>query len=132
MKRLISISIALLFSVACLAAKPDAVSSAISWLEVVDSGSYEESWNQAAPLFQNQLSSSKWVQALNQVRAPLGNVLSRQVKNTSSHSSLPGVPDGEYVVLTLTTSFEQKKSATENITVSKVNGEWRAVGYFIK
>ncbi|WP_084567007.1 DUF4019 domain-containing protein [Congregibacter litoralis] len=132
MKRLISISIALLFSVACLAAKPDEVSSAISWLEVVDSGSYKESWNQAAPFFQNQLSSSKWVQALNQVRAPLGNVLSRQVENTSSHSSLPGVPDGEYVVLTLTTSFEQKKSATETITVSKVNGEWHAVGYFIK
>ncbi|MCP4060998.1 MAG: DUF4019 domain-containing protein [Pseudoalteromonas sp.] len=132
MKKLILVSIALLFSVTCLAGKPDEVNSAISWLEIVDSGDYEKSWHKAAPIFQNQLTSQKWEQALNQVRAPLGKVLSRQVKNASPHSSLPGAPDGEYVVITLATSFEQKKSATETITVSKVGGEWRAVGYFIK
>ena len=104
---------------------------AIAWLEVVDSGNYAESWDQAAAFFQEQLSSAKWQQALNQVRAPLGNVLAREIKNSSSHSSLPGAPDGEYVVITLATSFENKKSAIETITVNKVGSDWRTVGYFI-
>ena len=106
--------------------------AALSWLKVVDSGQYIESWQQAAPYFQEQLSSSAWEQALNQVRAPLGKVISRQVKNSSQHSSLPGAPTGEYIVITTVASFEHKQSAVETITISKVGNEWRAVGYFIK
>lgn len=132
MRKLISISIALLFSIASLASKPDGVNSAIAWLEIVDSGSYEISWQQAAPFFQNQLSSQQWKQALNQARAPLGKVLSRQVNSAIPYSSLPGAPDGEYIVITLITTFEQKQSATETITVNKVGKDWRTVGYFIK
>lgn len=131
MKKLISISIALVFSTVCLADKPDSVNSAVTWLELVDSGSYEKSWYQAAPFFQNQLSKTKWKQALNQVRAPLGKVHSRQFKSSSSHASLPGAPDGDYIIMTFATHFERKESATETITVDKVDDEWRTVGYFI-
>ena len=132
MKNFISISIALLFSVISFAENLEGVEPALKWLEVVDSGNYEQSWQQTAPFFQNQLSSQKWEQALNQVRSPLGKVISRQVSSASPHSSLPGVPDGEYVVITLATKFEQYESATETITVSKVDNEWRSIGYFIK
>lgn len=132
MKKLVSISIALLLSANCFAGNSTEVDSAISWLEVVDSGSYEESWQQAAPFFKNHLSSQEWEQALNQARSPLGKALSRTVVSASPYTSLPGAPDGEYIVIVLSTRFEQMDSATETITVSKVGNEWRTVGYFIK
>lgn len=106
--------------------------AALSWLKIVDSGQYSESWKKAAPDFQKQISSLKWEGALNQVRTPLGKVISRQVKNTSKHSVLPGTSKGEYIVIILATDFAQKKSVTETITVSKVGSEWLTVGYFIK
>ncbi len=122
----------ILFSTVSKAGSDQQTSAALSWLKIVDSGNYASSWEAAAPYFKEQLSSSKWEQALNQVRTPLGNVNSRQVKKSNSHSSLPGAPKGEYVVITIATSFEQKKSAIETITVSKVGDEWLTVGYFIK
>ena len=132
MRRSIQVVIALLFSASCLAGSDQESDSAIAWLEIVDSESYVESWNQAAPFFKGQLSSAKWEQVLNQVRTPLGKVLSRKVTNTSLHSSLPGAPDGEYMIITLATSYEHKKTAIETVTISKAKGSWRVAGYFIK
>jgi len=133
MTKLLSIFLGMvLFSAISLAGKSEGVPSAIKWLEVVDSGEYVESWNKAAPYFQTQVSSDQWEQALKKVRKPLGRAIAREVTTSSSHTSLPGVPDGDYVVVVLSTSFEQKSFATETVTVSKVGDHWRAVGYFIK
>lgn len=132
MSKLISTLVALLFSVVCFAGETHVTSSAITWLEIVDNGEYAESWNQTAPFFHSQLSSKQWEQALSKVRTPLGKLISRQVKNSSSHTSLPGAPDGEYIVVTLSASYEHKESATETVTVSNVGGKWQVVGYFIK
>lgn len=121
-----------LFSSFCMAGTGEGVPSAVKWLEVVDSGEYVESWNKAAPFFQTQISSDDWEQALERVRRPLGRVITREVTDSSSHRSLPGVPDGEYIVVVLSTSYEQKSSATETVTMSKADDGWRTVGYFIK
>jgi hypothetical protein len=131
MKNLLLV-ILLTFSVVTFSGSSPETGRVISWLEVVDSGSYAASWEESAPLFQRQISSPKWVEALNQVRKPLGKVLSRKVTNSTNHSTLPGAPAGEYVVITLETSYKNKSAATETVTVSKNGDEWRVVGYFIK
>ena len=110
----------------------DGTQPAIDWLEEVDAGKYEQSWNRAAPFFQSQVTVLQWVDALNQTRKPLGSVVTRKIYRTDLRASLPGVPEGEYVVITLLTDFENKKSAIETITVTEVNREWRVMGYFIK
>ncbi|WP_028885197.1 DUF4019 domain-containing protein [Teredinibacter turnerae] len=110
----------------------DSMGSAIHWLEIIDSEKYEQSWHEAAPFFKNQMGKAQWMQALNRVRLPLGSVQSRKVKSANEHTSLPNAPDGEYVVITLLTDFEKKNASIETITVSKVDNEWKAVGYFIK
>tara|TARA_Y100000296_G_scaffold35395_1_gene41025 strand:+ start:839 stop:1237 length:399 start_codon:yes stop_codon:yes gene_type:complete len=108
-----------------------AVESSLAWLKVVDAGRYGESWDQAAPFFKKSVSRRNWEQALNQVRTPLGGLVSRNVKDAKEYLSLPGVPDGEYVVITLNSSFDKKKSAIETITLSNVEDTWRVIGYFI-
>nr|WP_246394792.1 DUF4019 domain-containing protein [Microbulbifer rhizosphaerae] len=104
----------------------------VVWLEGVDAGHYGQSWNQASQLFQQQVPQGKWQEMLEQVRKPLGLKLKREVDSVSRHKTLPGVPDGDYVVVTFATSFENKAQATETVTVEKVASEWRTLGYFIK
>ncbi len=68
---------------------------------------------------------------LTQVRTPFGKVISRSIKKVSEHDALPGVADGQYMVITLKTSYERKKSSIETVTLSKTNDRWRVAGYFV-
>ena len=66
-------------------------------------------------------------------RKPLGKLVSRDLKSARYAASLPGAPDGEYVVIQFATSFENKKSAIETITPMRgADGKWRVSGYYIK
>ena len=48
-------------------------------------------------------------------------------------TSLPGAPDGEYVVIQFDTSFTNKKVAVETVTPMKdEDGIWRVSGYYVK
>ncbi len=79
------------------------------------------------------LTKEKWEQALEGVRPPLGKVLSRKVKSKQYATSLPGAPDGEYVVIQFETSFANKSTATETVTPMKdEDGKWRVSGYFVR
>jgi hypothetical protein len=107
--------------------------AALAWLALVDAGNYLDSWNTAAAYFRNALTQSEWVSMLGAVRGPLGAVKSRQVAASQSTHSLPGAPDGDYVVIRFTTSFEHKAEATETVTPTKdPDGHWRVVGYYIR
>jgi hypothetical protein len=110
-----------------------ATESANHWLTLVDGGNYASSWNTAAPLFKNSVLKNQWAQMLQATRAPLGRVLSRKIKSAIYKTSLPGAPDGQYVVIQFESSFEHKKSAIETVTPSLGDdGQWRVSGYFIR
>jgi hypothetical protein len=48
-------------------------------------------------------------------------------------TSVPGAPDGNYVVMQFATRFENKQAATETVTVlQEQDGTWEAAGYYIK
>jgi len=110
-----------------------AVFSAESWLAMVDSGQYAESWNSASELFKNAVQLGQWKQSLQAVRAPLGQIISRRVSVKTYATSLPGAPDGEYVVIQFDTTFENKKAAVETVTpMMDRDGVWRVSGYYIQ
>ncbi len=47
--------------------------------------------------------------------------------------TVPGAPDGEYVVIQFDTQFENKAAAVETVTpMREKDGSWRVSGYFIK
>ena len=110
-----------------------AVAASKAWLSLVDGGRYVESWNQAAAYFKNALSKEQWERSLVAVRKPLGSVLSRRLASKTYTKTLPGAPDGEYVVIQYQSSFENKKSAVETVTPTmQTDGHWRVSGYYIK
>ncbi len=106
--------------------------AAKEWLNIIDAGKYAESWQKADSFFKSQLSQKKWNNALKDIRTPLGKVTSRSELSAKEYSSLPGVPSGEYLVIQFQTEFQNKKSFTETLTLSKNSGQWLPVGYFIK
>jgi len=110
-----------------------AVAAARTWLGLVDEGIYGDSWKTAAAYFKSAITKEKWVQMLTAVRNPLGRLVSRELSSKTYMQSLPGAPDGEYVVIQFKTAFENKKSAIETVTpMLDSDGEWRVSGYFIK
>jgi hypothetical protein len=114
-------------------AEKAAIESAKAWLALVDSGKYSESWEEAAGYFQSAVMKPGWEQTIRAVREPLGKTVSRKLKSQQYATSLPGAPDGEYVVIQFNTVFENKKSAVETITpMLDKDGKWRVSGYYIK
>jgi hypothetical protein len=107
--------------------------AAESWLALVDAGKYSQSWNQAASFFKERVTAQKWESAVKSVRDPLGKLESRILKSSQYTQTMPGAPDGEYVILQFETSFANKKAAIETVTPMKdKDGQWRVAGYFIK
>ncbi len=103
------------------------------WLKLVDSGRYAESWDAAAGYFKDAVEKGQWEKQAAAARKPLGEVFSRKLKSKRYRTSLPGVPDGEYVVIRFQTSFANKKSAIETVTpMLDKDGIWRVSGYFIR
>ena len=110
-----------------------AVSAAEKWLATVDAGNYAASWSDAAEYFRNAVKPEQWEQAMQSARKPLGKLLSRKMQTKAYKTSLPGAPDGEYVVIQFATSFEKKKAGIETVTpMMDRDGTWRVSGYYIK
>lgn len=115
--------------------KPEALAqkSAEAWLALADAGKYAETWDGAAAFFKSAITKERWVSALKSTRGPLGAMRFRKLKSATYTKTLPGAPDGEYVVIQYDTSFENKESAVETITpMLDKDGKWRVSGYFIK
>jgi hypothetical protein len=124
-----------LLSAARAAESPEdaAQKAAESWLVLVDSGKYPESWDEAAALLKGAMTREQWTQALEGVRSPLGKLQSRKIKSRQYAEKLPGAPDGKYVILQFDTVFEHKASAIETVTpMLDKDGSWRVSGYYLK
>ena len=107
--------------------------AAQEWLALVDAGRYADSWSEASQVFKNGVSRADWKNAVESVRAPLGALKSRTLQSADAKTELPGVPKGEYVVLTYRADYEHKSAATETITPARdADGHWRIAGYYIR
>lgn len=115
--------------------KPEelAQQSAGNWVGLIDSGKYADSWQEAAQLFRDAVTKEQWQSAMRASREPLGKMLSRKLKSATFSKTLPGAPDGEYVVIQYDSRFEHKQAAVETVTpMLDKDGKWRVSGYYIK
>ena len=120
---------------AAAAASPeqDAQRAAETWLALLDQGKYAESWQTAASFFKERVPAKRWEELVAGVRGPFGRFESRSLLSAQFTRELPGAPDGEYVVLQFSASFENKKKAVETVTPMKdPDGAWRVSGYVVR
>ena len=115
--------------------KPEdlAQKSAEAWLALTDSGKYPESWDEASSFFKSKITKDIWTSKLQQARSPLGALKSRKLSTAKYIKNPPNAPEGEFVILTFDTSFDQLPSSTETVSmILDKDGKWRTAGYFIK
>jgi hypothetical protein len=117
--------------------KPDkakaAEQAAADWVKLVDFDAYARSWRLSSITLRAVVSEASFEEQLRKTRAPLGIVISRQLKSTEFRTKIPGVPDGQYFLIKYETSFEHKKGATETVTPTlDRDGHWRVAGYSIR
>jgi hypothetical protein len=107
--------------------------AAESWLKLIDAGQYGVAWDEAAQMFRDRVTRAEWEKMAAAARRPLGKVVSRKVATKQLAHTLPGAPDGTYVVVVYETRFEHKERAAETVTVMvDAQGRFRGAGYFIR
>jgi hypothetical protein len=109
-----------------------AVEAAERWLAMLDKEQYGKAWDECATLFRQRVTREQWVKSLPKTRGVAGKVKARRSELSSYKTSLPGAPDGEYVSVRFSTSFEKKDDAKELMTMVFEKGAWRPVGYGIQ
>ena len=79
-------------------------------------------------LFRSLNTVAAWQAASEQARVPLGRMLSRQLL---SEADVPAPPKG-YRMVRFRTDFENKRGATETVSLDREGDSWKVVGIYIQ
>lgn len=110
----------------------EGIDTAGLWLKLVDEEKYNASWQTAARVFKDAVTSGQWVKTVSGIRSAMGPVIERRLFHDRFTTALPGMPDGEYIIIRFVTGFKNKQSAVETVSLVKENDTWKVAGYFIK
>ena len=103
--------------------------AALQWLQVVDSGKYEDAVLQMS---QEVRALRDWRNYFAAQRASLGRVYKRQVAELKRGSTIPEVGGiRDYRTIRFKTSFEHNPTAKEEVTMMKMGCCWEVCGYKI-
>lgn len=108
-----------------------AEAAALEWLKAIDSGEFDQAWENSSTLLQVPLSSHMLARTISAARRDFGAVESRRRVRAILQTSMPGAPAGDYAVFTFQTRFENKPQITETITPHLEEGIWKVSGYYV-
>jgi len=111
----------------------EGVAAATKWLELLDSGKYDEAFSSAPEIGKIFGTKRRFWRNMKDFRGTLGKKTSRVVKDTGYAKDPKNAPPGEYVQIHFTTLFTEAKSVTELVDVKKQpDGVWQVVQYSVK
>jgi hypothetical protein len=105
---------------------------ALGFLGYLDHGRYADSYAYTGMLIRAQLDRDSFAKQLEKARAGTGALLSREFIDAGYTTSVPGAPEGQYVVLHYAAAFANRQEAVETLTLAFAKGYWRVSGYYIK
>src|ERR1700691_3835536 len=98
---------------------------ALGFLGYLDHGRYAESYSYTGMLIRNQLDREAFASKVEQARANAGALQSRELVDAGYTTSVPGAPQGQYVVLHYHSSFAKRPDSLETLTLALAKGYWR-------
>lgn len=105
------------------------VEVATAWLQHLDRGELEKTWETASPQSRGIFSRKAWISTLRTARDGLRAVEGRELLEVEEIPTPPGAPDGEYARVTFRTRF-QSRSVTESVSLIRSDEEgWRVFGF---
>jgi len=103
--------------------------AALQWLQLIDSGRYEEAASQGS---QEVHSFEQWINHFKTQRLPLGRMNKRQLAGIKRTAIVPAVPEvRSYLIVRFRTTFEHRPTAIEEIVLTKIGCCWEIFGYQI-
>ena len=111
----------------------EARQAAEEWLELTDSGSFDESWNQAASLLQDEVTQDEWISQSEDVTNQVGSIEGRNFMGGRYQENIPNLPEGEYVIMQYeATPSDLDQKLMEIVATTKEEGEWKVAGYTMR
>src|ERR1700722_13596200 len=93
----------------------EAMDEASHWLNLIDQGQYGSAWLDSGSIMQDIITESQWIGAMDEVRAPYSNSLSRKKVSTQSITTLPHGTKGNFMLIDYRTQFSGNFSGKERI-----------------
>lgn len=110
------------------AAEPDAAARAAEdFLTLVDESRWAESYAATGAQFRKVNTLERWVAASEQVRPPLGKLLTREL---ITNEFVPAPPEG-YQLVKFASSYANGTNQVESVSLAWEAGAWRVVGIVI-
>lgn len=106
----------------------DIEATARRFLTLIDQGKWDESYALTTSTFQKQNTSKVWADVSEQVRPPLGVLVSRTL---ISHEDVPTPPHGHQIVK-FRTNFANKANVIEKVSLERAGNDWRVAGVYIE
>ena len=105
---------------------------ALGFLGYLDHGRYADSYAYTGMLIRASNDRDAFALQIKKARAGTGALQSRNLIDASYATSVPGAPEGQYVLLHYQASFANRPEAVETLTLAFAKGYWRVSGYYIK
>ena len=105
---------------------------ALGFVGYLDQGRYADSYAYTGMLIRQQLDRDAFSTQIQKTRADTGALQARELIDSSYTTTLPGAPEGQYVVLHYHAGFANRPDTTETVTLAFAKGYWRIAGYYIK
>jgi hypothetical protein len=86
----------------------EAMAAAYQWLALVDGGRGRDAYGAAAESFRKGVEQLKWEVSVDTLRDTLGGVVARKLRSAHYSRTLPGAPEGEYVVFTFDNALREE------------------------
>jgi hypothetical protein len=110
--------------------KKEAAETAKNYVIDLDQERYAESWEKGGPLFKSMRNQQEWVKELNQMRKPLGKMISRTLNAEHLVRDPHDPAKSVYVVIEYNTSFEKAPEGREYLILKRgPNNQWYIGSY---
>ena len=110
------------------AAQPTPDDRARQWLTLIDDSNYTAGIAQMGPATRKDDIAS-----LSRLREPMGAMSNRNLKDIKLEKTQPGLPAGQYAVVRYESTFANRASAIETVTLAMVKtGAWAVVAYRVE
>ena len=112
-------------------AQQTAVAKAASaFLNKLDSGAAQDTWNQASPYLQKISNQTAWATGIQALRSSVGAFKSRKLKGIGFTHTIDGAPAGDYAAIAFDTTFANA-TVHEKVVLQNSGGAWKILGYFL-
>ncbi len=105
---------------------------ALGFLGYLDQGRFADSYAYTSMLIRTQLDRDAFSTQIQKTRVNTGALQSRELIDSAYSTTVPGAPEGQYVILHYHASFANRQDAVETVTLAFAKGYWRVAGYYIK